>query len=331
MKKTARLLTVLLSVLLWITCREMAAAQQPAKIYRVGYLSAASSNSTSSITVFEEFKKTLQQRGYIEGQNLVIDRRWADGKVERIPGLASELVALKPDVIVALTTPATAAVKQATSTIPIVMVLVSDPVGAGFVTSLARPGGNITGVTDYDIELAAKSVELAHAVVPTRTRIAVLMSDSPLHPPQLKHIQDTANTMRLRVLPLMGRSLEELEKAFVIAEKENATTVIVLGGPPHNAFREKIAELALKSRLATIFFQRAYVDVGGLLSYGPQSLGQYRLAAVFVDQILKGRKPGDLPVQQLMELELVINLKTAKALGITISQSLLLRATEVIQ
>jgi len=228
MKRTASLLTVLLSVLLWSVCGGVAAAQQPAKVYRVGYLSGASSNSTSSITVFEEFKKMLQQRGYIEGQNLVIDRRWAEGKVEQIPGLASELVALKPDVIVALTTPATAAVKQATSTIPIVMVLVSDPVGAGFVTSLGRPGGNITGVTDYDIELAAKSVELAHAVVPTRTRIAVLMSDSPLHPPQLKHIQDTANTMRLTVLPVMGRSLEELQKAFVFAEKENATTVIVL-------------------------------------------------------------------------------------------------------
>ncbi|HEV8554319.1 MAG TPA: ABC transporter substrate-binding protein [Casimicrobiaceae bacterium] len=331
MKKTARLLTVLLSVLLWIACGEMVAAQQPAKVYRVAYLSTASSNSTSSKAGFEEFQKTLRDLGYIEGQNLVIDPRWADGSAERIPGLAAELVALKPDVIVATTTPGVTAVKTATSTIPIVMMIVSDPVGAGFVTSLARPGGNITGVTDFGADLAAKSVELVHALVPSGTRIAVLMSDNPVHPLQLKLIQDAASTMRLTVLPIMGRSLGELEKAFVFAEKENATTVIVLGGPPHNALREKIAELAMKSKLATISPQRPYVDVGGLLSYGPKSLPQYRLVAGFVDQILKGRKPGDLPVQQPLELELVINLKTAKALGITIPQSVLLRATEVIQ
>jgi putative ABC transport system substrate-binding protein len=305
---------VLLSVLVWIACVDMAAAQQPAKVYRVAYLSTASSNSTSSKAGFEEFQKTLRDLGYIEGQNLVLDPRWADGSAERIPGLAAELVALKPDVIVATTTPGVTAVKTATSTIPIVMMIVSDPVGAGFVTSLARPGGNITGVTDFGVDLAAKSVELVHALVPSGTRIAVLMSDNPVHPLQLKLIQDAATNLRLTVLPIMGRSLGELEKAF-----------------RRNALREKIAELAMKSKLATISPQRPYVDVGGLLSYGPKSLPQYRLVAGFVDQILKGRKPGELPVQQPVELELVINLKTARALGITIPQSVKLRADEIIE
>jgi putative tryptophan/tyrosine transport system substrate-binding protein len=305
--------------------------QPAATIRRVAWLSSSSRNSTASNALFEEFRKALQDLGYIEGKNLVIDRRWAESRAERFPDLAAELVALKPDVIVAITTPGTAAAKQATSTIPIVMMFVSDPVGAGFVTSLARPDGNITGITDYGVELAGKFVELAHALVPTDTRIAVLMSDNPVHPLQLKHIQDAATTMRLTTLPLMGRSLEEIENAFVLAEKERATTVIVLGGTPHNALREKIAELALKSRLATISPQRSFVEVGGLLSYGPRALPQYRLAAIFVDQILKGRKPADLPVQQPIELELVINLKTAKALGITIPQSVNLRADELIE
>lgn len=331
MKSPAKLLAVLLSVFLWISSDEFVAAQQPEKVYRVAWLSSGSSTSTNSRALFEEFRQTLRDLGYIEGKNLVIDLRWAESSAERIPSIAAELVALKPDVIVANTTPVTAAAKQATSTIPIVMTFVSDPVGAGFVASLARPGGNITGVTDYGVDLAAKFVDLAHALVPTDTRIAVLMSNNPVHALQLKHIQDAATTMRLTILPLMGRSPEEIAKAFVLAEKERATSVIVLGGPPHSALREKIAELALKSRLGTISPQRPYVEVGGLLSYGPRSLPQYRLVAIFVDQILKGRKPGDLPVQQPVELELVINLKTAKTLGITIPQSVRQRADEVIE
>ena len=330
MKRTAKGMAASLPVVLFLACVEMVAAQQPAKVHRVAYLSASSDSATSQ-AVLGEFKQRLHVLGYIEGQNVVIDPRWAGGNIERIPALAAELIALKPDVIVTMTTPVTTAVKQATSTIPIVMLLVSDPVGAGFAASLARPGGNITGVTDYDVELAAKSMELARTIVPTLTRIAVLMSDNPLHPMQLERIRKAAGTMRLSVLPLMASSPGELERAFALAQKEKVTVAIVLGGPPQNALREKIAELALKSRMATIFFQRPYVDAGGLLSYGPDFMGQYRLAAVFVDQILKGRKPGELPVQQPTELELVINLRTAKALDIAIPQSLLLRASQVVQ
>jgi putative ABC transport system substrate-binding protein len=208
---------------------------------------------------------------------------------------------------------------------------VSDPVGSGLVASLAHPGGNVTGLTDYGVDLAGKYVELIHAVAPKASRIGILMSDSPIHPPQEKAIEMAAKKIGLTVVPIMERSSEELEIAFGVLERERAGALIVLGGVTQTTQREKIAELALKTRTATLFPGRGYVERGGLMSYGPNLAQVLKLGATYVDRILKGTNPGDIPVEQPPKFELVINATTAKALDISIPQSLLLRAGEVIR
>jgi putative ABC transport system substrate-binding protein len=305
-------------------------AQQPAKVYRIGILSPNASESPVSKAVHDELRRSLSDLGYVEGRNLVVDARWAEGKTERLPGLAAELAALNPDVIVANTTQATLAAKQAAAATPIVMINVTDPVGFGLVASLAHPGGNVTGLTDFGFELSSKSVELIREIVPKATRIAVLVSDNPVHPFQLREIQDAAKRFELTIVPASAMTTDELEKAVAFA-KANAAALIVLGGGLQSGNREKISELAKKARLPTVAYVRPYVDAGALASYGQEVLPQYRLAATYVDKILKGAKPADLPVEQPIKFELVINLHTAKALGLTIPQSLLLRASEVIQ
>jgi putative ABC transport system substrate-binding protein len=222
---------------------------------------------------------------------------------------------------------------HATETIPVVMVNVSDPVGSGLVASLARPGGNVTGGTDFGTELAVKAVDLVHAAVPKATRIAVLMSDNPVHPSQLKEIQDAAKRIGLTVLPTMARSSEDFEEAFTSMAKRSAGAFILLGGAPFSVerHRDKLLELAAKTKLPAVYPERWFVEGGGLFSYGPSSWYKWRLTATYVGKILKGAKPVDLPVQQPTEFELVINLKTAKALGLTIPPSLLLRADQVIE
>ena len=309
----------------------LAAKAQQAKVYRVGLLMQGSPPPPGSKPGL--LLVALRDLGYIEGQNLVVDRRWAEGKNERFLGLAVELVALKPDVIVAASTPGALAATHATETIPVVMVNVSDPVGSGLVASLARPGGNVTGGTDFGTELAVKAVDLVHAAVPKTTRIAVLMSDNPVHPSQLKEIQDAAKRIGLTVLPTMARSSEDFDEAFTSMAKRNAGAFILLGGAPFSAERQrdKLLELAAKTKLPAVYPERWFVEGGGLLSYGPSSLYRWRLTAAYVGKILKGAKPVDLPVQQPTEFELVINLKTARALGLTIPPSLLLRADEVIE
>jgi putative tryptophan/tyrosine transport system substrate-binding protein len=301
---------------------------QEVKIYRVGVLFQG-----SPPTIPLALTRTLRDAGYIEGRNIVFDWRWAEGKNERFSSLAAELVALKPDVIVADTTPGTIAAKRATATIPIVMIGPADPVGSGLVTSLARPGGNVTGVSSLENELHVKGVELLHAVVPTATRMAVLMSDNPVHPSQLNVIQGAAKSFGLTVLPTMVRSSEDFEEAFGAMAKQKAGALIVLGGttvsPP--AQRDKLVELAAKTKLPAKYPTRWWVDAGGLLSYGVNSAKNWSIAATYVDKILKGAKPTDLPVQQPREFELVINLKTAKALGLTIPQTVLVQSTQVIQ
>jgi putative ABC transport system substrate-binding protein len=301
---------------------------QEVKIYRVGVLFQG-----SPPTMPLALTRTLRDAGYIEGRNIVFDWRWAEGKNERFSSLAAELVALKPDVIVADTTPGTIAAKRATATIPIVMIGPADPVGSGLVTSLARPGGNVTGVSSLENELHVKGVELLHAVVPTATRMAVLMSDNPVHPSQLNVIQGAAKSFGLTVLPTMVRSSEDFEEAFGAMAKQKAGALIVLGGttvsPPVQ--RDKLVELAAKTKLPAKYPTRWWVDAGGLLSYGVNSVKNWSIAATYVDKILKGAKPTDLPVQQPREFELVINLKTAKALGLTIPQTVLVQSTQVIQ
>jgi ABC-type uncharacterized transport system substrate-binding protein len=307
-----------------------ALAQQAAKVYRIGILSPNASESPVSKAAHGELRKSLSDLGYVEGRNLVVDARWAEGKTERLPGLAAELAALKPDVIVANTTQATLAAKQAAAETPIVMLNVTDPVGLGLVASLARPGGNVTGLTDFGFELSSKSVELIREIVPKATRIAVLVSDNPVHPFQLREIQNAAKRFELTIVPAFAMTTDELEKAVAFA-KANAAALIVLGGGLQSGNREKISELAKKAKLPTVAYVRPYVDAGALASYGQEVLPQFRLAATYVDKILKGAKPADLPVEQPIKFELVINLHTAKALGLTIPQSLLLRASEVIQ
>jgi ABC-type uncharacterized transport system substrate-binding protein len=309
-----------------------AEAQSPTKVYRIGWLAPF-----EAATVLPGggnrgiFIRTLSDLGYAEGRNLIIDLRYAERKDDRLPALAAELVALKPDVIVALTTPGTKAARQATTTIPIVIVQVGDPVGSGFVASLARPGGNITGVTDISLDLAAKYVELAHALAPKATRFGFLMTDNPLNPAALKATQDAATATGLTVLPVMDRSDVELEQAFASLAKEKVGALIVPGGGLAGAQAEKIADLAARAKLPALYPDRYYVTKGGLLSYGPSYPQMFKTAATYVDKIFKGAKPGDLPIEQPTKFELVINIKTAKALGLTIPQSLRLRADEVIE
>ena len=305
-------------------------AQQPAKIYRVGML-LVGSPATSSFTITNMLRKELHDLGYIEGQNLVLDFRWAEGRSERLPALATELIALKPDVIMTYTTDGALAAKRATATIPIVMMMVADPVGSGLIASLPHPGGNITGITDYGVDLTAKYVELIHAVAPKAVRLGILMSDSPIHPPQVKGIEAAAKRIGLTVLPVMDRSNEELDEAFASLAKNGAGAVIVLGGARQGAQRKRIAELAVQFAMPTLAPTRQYVEQGGLMSYGPDLPASGKLGAAYIDRILKGAKPSDMPVEQPPRFELVINLKTAKALRVTIPQSLLLRADEVIQ
>jgi putative ABC transport system substrate-binding protein len=273
-------------------------------------------------------RMALRDLGYVEGQNLVVDVRAAEGRNQRFPGLAAELVALKPDAIVAESTPAAVAAKAATATIPIVMMAVSDPVGSGLVASLARPGGNVTGVTDFGSELAVKAVDLLHTIVPKATRIAVLMSDNPVHPSQLRAVQDAANAMGIMAVPIMARSSEDLDGAFASIAKQNAGAFIWLGGAPisTNAQRDKLVGLAARARIPALYPGRWIVGGEGLLSYGPTAAYQWTVTAGYVDRILKGAKPYDLPVQQPTRFQLVINLKTAKALDLAIPQSVLLRA-----
>jgi putative ABC transport system substrate-binding protein len=319
-----------LAVVLALTLAPLAAEAQPGKVYRVGVLFQGSPPAPGSQP--GALVRTLRDLGYIEGRNIVLDRRWAEGN-ERFSSLASELVARKPDVIVAESTAAAIAAKRATATIPIVIVWGADPVDSGLVASLARPGGNVTGTSSLQTELQGKGVELLHAVVPKATRMAALVSDNPVHPSQLKAIQDTAKGFGLTILPTMVRSSEDFEEAFRSMAKQKAGALIVLGGVPLNspAQRDKLVELAAKTKLPAMYQNRWWVDAGGLMSYGVNPSKIWSLAATYVDKILKGAKPSELPVQQLSQIELVINLKTANALGITIPQTLLQRADEVIQ
>jgi putative ABC transport system substrate-binding protein len=307
-----------------------AEAQTPMRVYRIGWLSSGFPSPTLAGTNRGTFIQALNDLGYVEGRNLVVDVRYADDKVERLPVVAAELVALKPDAILATTTQATSAAQQATRTIPIVFAQVSDPVGSGFVASLGHPGGNITGMTDFGIDLATKYVQLVHAVAPEATRIGVLMSDHPLHPAQLKLTRNAAAGIGITVLPTMDRSLGELEQGFASLIREKAGALIVLGASPMGGQAERIAELAAKARLPAVYPDRYYVVKGGLFSYGPNYPHMYKRAAAYVDRILRGGKPGDLPVEQPTIFELVINNKSAKALGITIPQSLRVTA-EIIE
>jgi putative tryptophan/tyrosine transport system substrate-binding protein len=307
-----------------------ASAQQPKKIPRIGFLSIGSPSSVTSR--YEAFRQGLRELGYVEGQNILIEWRFAEGKREELPALASDLVHLKVDVIVTAGTTATTPAKRATSTIPIVMAYSADPVGTGLVASLSRPGGNVTGLTEISPDLAGKRLELIREAVPRATRVAVLWDGSrPANIDVLKEIDAAARAYGVRVQSLEVRSSKDFESAFRAATQQRARALIIPSGSLSNLHAPQVVSLALRSRLPSIWETKNYVDIGGLMSYGPSLDDLYRRAAVYVDKILKGTKPADLPVEQPTKFEFVINLKTAKQIGLTIPQSVLYRADKVIR
>ena len=306
-------------------------AQQPDKVWRVGFLSPQPRADPAVAQGIEAFLKGMRGLGFVEGKNLVVESRFADGKPERLPGMAAELVQLKVDVVVAAGSPAIGAAQRATTTIPIVMATTGDPVGSGFVKSLARPGGNITGLSNLAGDLGPKLLDLLHTVVPKLSRVVVLVSPASSTSRRLtESILASAKKAGVRALTAQASTPPEIERAFSMMARENADAVIV-GTGFSTLQRQQMAELAIKYRLPSIYGNRSSVEAGGLMSYGPDNIDHYRRAATYVDKILKGAKPGDLPVEQPVKIEFVINLKTAKAIGLTIPQTILLRADEVIQ
>jgi putative ABC transport system substrate-binding protein len=309
-----------------------ARAQQVGKVYRIGFLSPASPSDPRAQRFLATFRNGLGELGYVEGQTISIESRWAAGKYERLPGLAAELVRLKMEVIVTAAVPAIRAAKEATSTIPIIMAVVVDPVATGLVASLARPGGNITGLSLMTPELVGKQLEMLKEVVPKASRVAVLWNPAnPGNAPQLRAAEVAARTLGVRLQPLEARGPREIDSAFAAMSKEGASAVVVLVDVVFIDQRTRIADLAATRRLPSVYGLPEYVEAGGLMAYGPSYIANYRRAAVYVDKILKGAKPGDLPIEQPTKFEFVINLKAAKALGLTIPPSLLQRADEVIQ
>jgi len=305
-------------------------AQQAAKVPRIGFLG----NSTAALeaNLVGPFREGLRDLGYVEGRNVLIEYRWAEGRYERFPALIAELIAPRVDVIVTAGTPATLAVKKATTSIPLVMVAVGDPVATGLVASLGQPGGNITGLTSIAPEMEGKRLELLREVVPKVSRIAVLWNAaSPIQVIQERETRAAAQVLGMNVLSLGARTKEEIEDAFAAIVRERPGALLVLADRLFLHHRGRIMDFAAKQRLPGVHAYRELVEVGGLMSFGPSYADMHRRAAYFVDRILKGAKPADLPVERPATFELVINLKAAKALGLTIPQSVLLRATEVIQ
>jgi ABC-type uncharacterized transport system substrate-binding protein len=306
-------------------------AQQPAKVPRVGWLSPGS--QTSDQNFIASFRDGLRELGWMVGQNIAIESRWAEGKFERLPDLAAELVRLKVDVIVANVTQASLAAKRATTTIPIIMVGVGDPLGSGLVDSLARPSGNVTGPSSMLAEASAKQLALLKETVPSASPVAVLWN--PANPvwqaSALKQTEAAARAMGLRLQLVEARGPDELEGAFAAITRERAGALFVPADIIFVRHAQRMADLAARHRLPAMYGFREHVEAGGLMSYAASFSVMFRRAAAFVDKILKGAKPADLPVEQPTKFELVINIKTAKALGITIPQSVLQLADEVIR
>ena len=309
-----------------------AAAQSPDRVSRVGYISPGSSSESFRLRRFEAFRQGLRELGYVEGRNITLEPRWAEGKYDRYPALAADLVRLKVHVIVTVGGAATEAAQQATRTIPIVMSVVNDPVGSGLVASLARPGGNVTGITVVAPDLVGKQFELLKQAVPELSRIAVLWNPAnPAGRAQLREAEAAARTVGVRLQTLEARASQQIDSAFAAMTRERAGAVVVAADSIFVNQGRQIADLAAKSRLPSISSMTEYAEAGGLMVYGPDNLDLERRAATFVDKIVRGTKPADLPVEQPTKFVLIINLKTAKTLGITIAPSVLVRADRVIE
>jgi putative tryptophan/tyrosine transport system substrate-binding protein len=318
----------ILVVVVLLAVAVIAEAQQSANIRRIGFLTGGGNPFS-----FEAFRQGLRNLGYIEGKNIVIEYRSAEGDQERIAGLVTELVQLKVDVLISGTLVAIRAAKQATNTIPIVMVLSVDPVATGLVDSLARPGGNITGVTNLARDLSGKRLELFKEVVPGISHIGMLRdADDPSAALGFKEYEAVAPALKVQLQSLEVRGPNpNLEGAFQAAAKGRASALIAIRGFLFNRYPKQIADLAIKNRLPLMFERNEYVEAGGLMSYATNDVDQWRRAATYVDKILKGTKPADLPVEQPTKFEFVINLKTAKQIGLTIPPNVLARADKVIR
>ena len=328
MKTTIALLT--LSAMLFALCCS-ADAQQQAKVAKIGWLSNSSGTGTAT-SGLELTLRELRARGYVEGKNIAIEIRYAENKLERLPALADELVRLKVDVILTAGTPATLAAKNATNTIPIVFFGVGDPVPTGVVDSLSRPGGNITGLTEIPEVLAGKRLELLKETIPKLTRVAVLWNpQNPGNAQQWKESQLPARALGLQLHSMEVSSADKFESAFKDATKARSAALAVTLDALFNFNQKQIANLAAKNRLPAIGPRRTFVELGGLMSYGADQAESFRRVASMIDKILKGTKPADLPIEQPTMFELMINLKTAKALGLTIPPLVLTRATKVIK
>jgi putative ABC transport system substrate-binding protein len=304
-------------------------AQQPAKIPVVGYLDLGPASARTSQV--EALRAGLRDLGYVEGKNIVIEFRWAE-RVDQMPALAADLVRMNVDVIFAPSSTQVEPARQATKTIPIVFASHADPVGVGHVASLSRPGGNITGLSMLLTNLVTKELELLKEAVPNATRIGVLWNiTTPSHPTELKAIETAGEKLKVQLLMLPVRTVEDFEGAFSTMTRERVDAFLAVASPLTTSYRTSLAEIALRHRLPGMFGNKLHVEAGGLMSYGADGIDLNRRAATYIDKILKGGKPADLPVEQASKYELVINLKTAKALGVTIPPSLLARADEVIE
>jgi len=326
-----RLIGFAVALALSLVFAPFAAEAQPAgKVWRIGFLG----NSTAALeaNLVGPFREGLRELGYVEGQSLVIEYRWAEGRYERFPALIAELLTQRVEVIVTAGVPASLSVKKATTSVPLVMVAVGDPVATGLVASLARPGGNITGLTSTADEIEGKRLELLREVIPKLSRVAVLWNpENPGLLPSLKEIGAVAQGLALKLQALEVRTAGDLDRAFNAIVRERPGALHVMGDRLFLHNRQRIIDFGTRERLPVIAVHPELVEAGGLLSYGPSYPGMHRRAAYFVDRILKGSKPADLPVERPSKFELVINLKTAKALGLTIPPSVLGRADHVIQ
>jgi putative ABC transport system substrate-binding protein len=319
-----------LMVAIFLTTVSPAGAQQPTKIPRIGFLAASNPSAASARN--EAFRQGLRDLGYVEGKNIVIEYRYAEGKLDRLPTLAAELVRLKVDVIITSGPSVTRAAKEATVTIPIVMTNDNDPVGSGFVASLARPGGNITGLSNLSPELSGKRLELLKEVLPKASRVAVLGTSAvPGNAQMLREVELAAGAFGVKLQYLDVLSPKDIDTAFRAASKGRADAVLVLNSPILSPHRKQVVDLAVKNRFPAIYDTTQFVEDGGLMSYGVNRSDLSRRAATYVDKILKGRTPSDLPVEQPMKFEFIINLKAAKAIGLTIPPNVLVRANKVIR
>ena len=304
-------------------------AQPAARVYRIAFIGSGAASMYANRT--DGLREQLRTLGYVEGKNLTVEYAYGTGEYASLTRIAAEAVARNPDLIIASGTPAIRAVQQATKTIPVIMASATDPIGSGFIQTLARPGGNITGLTNMTLDLSAKSYEFLRTIAPKARRIAVLMTNNPSHPAQFNNIQEAAKGQGLALTAITVTNAQQIDASASQMTREKIDALLVIADPLLISERQRIADLAMKRRLPAVYQTSEHVDVGGLLSYGADLRGLTARAAYYADRIFKGAKPAELPVEQPTTFELAVNLKTAQALGLKVPQSILILATRVIE